>query len=275
MQELAADGNDVQEQVRLAVRAIERARADIRDTNFAVDQHRPSSSVARRQWGLGRPFIVTEAQAILAAQRKLRDESDAAAAKLKRVITLSEWRTLTPAEQEAACRVRNPKAKLNSQDNDSIGWASWSWNPITGCQHDCPYCYARDLAERFYPQKFEPSLVPEALSAPLNQRLPKDVNDNVAYRNVFTCSMADMFGGWVPREWIEAVLGVARQVPHWNFLMLTKFPSRLTEFESRQRVGGRDRGLPGAGGGHRAGHARGQGQREVALPRATARTDHV
>ena len=25
----------------------------------------------------------------------------------------------------------------------TIGWATRSWNPVTGCKHGCPYCYAR------------------------------------------------------------------------------------------------------------------------------------
>ena len=44
-----------------------------------------------------------------------------------------------------------------NQVNDNIGWAKWSWNPVTGCLHNCDYCYARDIANRFYPQKFEPT----------------------------------------------------------------------------------------------------------------------
>jgi protein gp37 len=175
--------------------------------------------------------LAGKAQEVLTAQRTLRDESEAKANRFKRAITLGEWHTLTAAEREACCRVKNPKSKLNSQDGDSIEWASWSWNPVTGCNHGCSYCFARDIANRFYPQKFEPSFVPEALSAPINQRPPRDAHECVGYRNVFTCSMADLFGGWVPKEWIDVVLGVARQAKDWNFLVLTKFPQRLTEFE--------------------------------------------
>jgi hypothetical protein len=59
-----------------------------------------------------------------------------------------------------------------NQVNDNIGWARWSWNPVTGCLHNCDYCYARDIAERFYPQKFEPTFFPERLDAPANTKLP-------------------------------------------------------------------------------------------------------
>ena len=130
----------------------------------------------------------------------------------------------------------NPKAKPNKQDNDAIEWARWSWNPVTGCSHNCPYCYARDLAEKYYPQKFDPSIVPDALSAPLNVTPPKEAGTDLGLKNIFTCSMADLFGNWVPKEWIDTVLGIARQAKQWNFLMLTKFPQRLAEFEFPDNV---------------------------------------
>jgi len=43
--------------------------------------------------------------------------------------------------------------------------------------------------------------------------------------------MADLFGRWVPREWIDAVLTEVRAAPQWNFLFLTKFPIRMAEFD--------------------------------------------
>lgn len=30
-----------------------------------------------------------------------------------------------------------------------IEWATYTWNPVTGCLHDCEYCYARRIANRF------------------------------------------------------------------------------------------------------------------------------
>jgi protein gp37 len=43
--------------------------------------------------------------------------------------------------------------------------------------------------------------------------------------------MADLFGRWTPADWVEAVLGAARKAPQWNFLFLTKFPKRMSEFD--------------------------------------------
>lgn len=124
----------------------------------------------------------------------------------------------------------NAPAKFN-RVNDNIGWARWSWNPVTGCLHNCDYCYARDIAERFYPQKFEPTFLPERLDAPANTQLPKTATDDPEWRRVFTCSMADLFGKWVPQEWIDAVFNAIDQHRQWEYLCLTKFPQRLAQLE--------------------------------------------
>lgn len=149
----------------------------------------------------------------------------------KKWTTLTEWNAITNDDGRlAVLDAGRGKSVLNKQENESIEWAQWSWNPVTGCKHDCPYCYARDIAQRFYPQGFEPTIHPDRLSAPSNTEVPDSAKSNTAFKNIFTCSMADLFGKWVPTEWIEAVLDVARKNKQWNFLFLTKFPRRLAEF---------------------------------------------
>ena len=118
----------------------------------------------------------------------------------------------------------NGTSKFN-QTNDNIEWARWSWNPVTGCKHDCKYCYARDIATRFFKEGFTPTFRPERLSAPKNTIVPN--TEDIGLHNVFVCSMADLFGAWVPQEWIDAVLKSVRENPQWTFLFLTKNPSRL------------------------------------------------
>jgi protein gp37/ParB-like chromosome segregation protein Spo0J len=153
------------------------------------------------------------------------------------LLTLSAWRALSAAEQRRQlARPRSPTFKFNDQSSTKIEWAEWSWNPVTGCKHDCSYCYARDIALgrgriAAFPQGFEPTFLPERLAAPRNTKVPAQASQHIGLRNVFTCSMADLFGKWVPHEWIDAVLAVVRENPQWNFLFLTKFPQRLTEFD--------------------------------------------
>lgn len=116
-----------------------------------------------------------------------------------------------------------------NRTNAMIGWAGWTWNPITGCWHGCKYCYARDLSNRFYKTKFEPTFHPDRLLAPAHTKVPKEAETDPTARNVFVCSMADLFGKWVPDEWILQVFQSVIDNPQWNFLFLTKFPQRLQE----------------------------------------------
>jgi protein gp37 len=144
--------------------------------------------------------------------------------------TLADWHALADAEREAALARRDRQHTFNAQDTTSIEWARWSWNPVTGCKHDCSYCYARDIAARYYEQGFVPAFYPSRLDGPRTTKVPERAAQDTGYRNVFTCSMADLFGRWVPDDWIEAVLDSVRANPQWNFLFLTKFPIRLQEF---------------------------------------------
>lgn len=137
----------------------------------------------------------------------------------------------------------------------SIDWADMTWNPVTGCKHGCPYCYAALTAKRFggnnykrtfpgyttvdglrvletpmhrtqkngaeavapFPFYFEPTFHRYRLGDPAKTELP---------RNIFVCSMADLFGSWVPTEWIVQILDACMAAPQHNYLFLTKNPAR-------------------------------------------------
>ena len=43
-----------------------------------------------------------------------------------------------------------------------IEWCDMTWNPVTGCRHECEYCYARRIAARFGTQLPDGSGYPEA-----------------------------------------------------------------------------------------------------------------
>lgn len=112
-------------------------------------------------------------------------------------------------------------------NRSSIEWTDYTWNPVTGCNHGCTYCYARRLAEgrlrgRFgYDNGFEPTLHMNRLCEPEKVKKPS---------KIFTCSMGDLFGEWVPSRWISSVLIFIRKSPQHQFQILTKNPSRLSRW---------------------------------------------
>lgn len=103
-----------------------------------------------------------------------------------------------------------------------IEWTDYTWNPVTGCLHGCSYCYGPPLTRRFpknFPQGFKPTFYTERLIEPLRLRKPA---------KIFTVSMGDLFGEWVPFDWQMLVLGVVDQCPIHTFQFLTKNPANMT-----------------------------------------------
>jgi len=149
-----------------------------------------------------------------------------------------------------------------------IDWADSTWNPVTGCLHGCEYCYARNIAYRFgsvgfesntengyecdlyegtgenhvldypamrewkngkttkapYPFCFDPTFHRYKLGEPAAWTKP---------RTIFVCSMADLFGKWVPDEWIKEVFEACRKAPQHRYLFLTKNPARYIELAEK------------------------------------------
>lgn len=132
-----------------------------------------------------------------------------------------------------------------------IDWCDATWNPVTGCLHGCEYCYARRIAERFglnmmpiftaypmlnepvysgddrkiqpYPFDFSPTFHRYKLYEPKKWTKP---------RTIFVCSMADLFGEWVPGEWIREIVAACDAAPQHRYLFLTKNPSKYKELDS-------------------------------------------
>lgn len=128
-----------------------------------------------------------------------------------------------------------------------IDWCNSTWNPVTGCLHGCEYCYARRIAERFstehknprpyipvsdvptrrvrtkpepYPYGFKPTFHRYRLDQPSKWSEP---------RTIFVCSMADLFGDWVPDEWIKEVFQACEDASWHRYLFLTKNPRRFEQ----------------------------------------------
>lgn len=114
-------------------------------------------------------------------------------------------------------------------NRSSIEWTDYTWNPVTGCNHGCTYCYARRLAEgrlrgRFgYDNGFEPTFHQNRLTEPSMVKKPS---------MIFTCSMGDLFGNWVPQQWISSVLVFIKINDHHQFQILTKNPIRMSRYRN-------------------------------------------
>lgn len=146
-----------------------------------------------------------------------------------------------------------------------IEWCDSTWNPVTGCLHECKYCYARGIAERFggrwdnkllrnvggdgckheldtnlmrhttgknryvgvhsvvapFPFAFDPTLHRYRMEQPANEKKAQ---------TIFVCSMADLFGDWVPNGWINEVFDACKNAPQHRYLFLTKNPKCYTDY---------------------------------------------
>jgi len=110
---------------------------------------------------------------------------------------------------------------MNRQGPNGIGWSDYTFNPVTGCLNNCPYCYARRMAARFK-LSFAPQFHVHKIWEPLKVKTPS---------KIFVCSCAELFGSWVPDQWIQQVLEVTHQA-HWHtFQFLSKFPDRMVEYD--------------------------------------------
>lgn len=131
--------------------------------------------------------------------------------------------------------IKKPASPKFNETNGSVSWASWTWNPVTGCEHGCKFCYAREIANNprmaeVYPFQFTPAFHDYRLTAPKNTKRTK--HDDPRDGRVFVCSMADLFGKWVPDEWIEKVFNACEESPEWEYLFLTKWPRRYNMLAS-------------------------------------------
>lgn len=149
-------------------------------------------------------------------------------------------------------------------NRSKIEWCDHTYNPITGCRHNCQYCYARKMAKRFAGNirfnkmaKKDYSLVPSANGGEkvyiLDTPMINETGNPLLYpfgfeptfhryrmnnlsklkmgNNIFVGAMSDMFGSWIPNEWIKEIFNTCMNYPIHNYLFLTKNPKRYEQMD--------------------------------------------
>jgi len=95
---------------------------------------------------------------------------------------------------------------------DSIGWADFTWNPVTGCKRNCSYCYARKIHNRFNKTPFSKIVFhPERLNE------PEKIKDG---SKVFVGSMSDI--EYWNKEQKKKVIDVCEYYFTKQFMFLSK-----------------------------------------------------
>lgn len=118
-----------------------------------------------------------------------------------------------------------------------IEWTDSTWNPVTGCTKasaGCLHCYAETMTRRLtamgvakYAQGFKVTVHEDSLEEPLKWRKP---------RNIFVCSMSDLFHKDVPFDFVDKVMEVIAKTPQHRYQILTKRAERMQEYFQNRPV---------------------------------------
>lgn len=98
---------------------------------------------------------------------------------------------------------------------DDVQFKKWTKKELDGRP-----CEDAKLIRAPYPFGFIPTLHRELLDMPQKWKKP---------RTIFVCSMADLFGDWVPDVWIDDVFAACEKAPQHRYLFLTKNPARYSK----------------------------------------------
>ncbi len=128
----------------------------------------------------------------------------------------------------------------------SIQWCDHSINPLRFgkghyCQKispGCTNCYASALQPRFGNQGFggTGSVVPHRVNDQrdgglwLDESKLQEVLRRKKPTKYFWCDMTDLFGSWVPDEWIDLCFAVMALTPQHTHQVLTKRPERMLDY---------------------------------------------
>lgn len=117
---------------------------------------------------------------------------------------------------------------MNNVKN-SIGWADFTWNPITGCKRGCEYCYARKIHNRFNKTPFSDIVFHEGrLKDPLKVKKPS---------KIFVGSMSDI-EYWKPYMIAGVFSIVSCEGNYHTYMFLSKFSHCYHEYYPKNTMQG-------------------------------------
>jgi protein gp37 len=112
----------------------------------------------------------------------------------------------------------------------SIEFCDFTWNPITGCNNQCSYCWAEKFSNRYKMQlDFHK---PEFHETRLNEKIPRIPKERNYIAQaispdlpiIFTVDMGDIFSQGIDNLWRKFVFGHVWTHPEVTFLFLSKRP---------------------------------------------------
>lgn len=137
-----------------------------------------------------------------------------------------------------------------------IEWCDFTWNPVTGCQQDCEFCNSKTRLSNFKgdirlhlsdnriikdeqnglfvlvkPLSKNGSAVPAPTGfyPTLHLYRISQVMQKIKPANILVCHSGDLFGDWIPTEWIIKIFDTCKNAPWHNYMFLTMNPKRYFE----------------------------------------------
>ena len=110
---------------------------------------------------------------------------------------------------------------MNKQGPGKIDYLDWVWNCVKGlCKRNCDYCFMQRYYKRF---KLNPEIRFDEKE--LKCKFPvKPSRIGISFNH-------DLFGEWIPSEWIYQIIKRTEENPQHTFVFLTKYPSRYNDFK--------------------------------------------
>jgi len=105
-----------------------------------------------------------------------------------------------------------------------IEWCDYTVNPVKGyCPVGCPYCYARRMYDRF---KWDKTIRYEQDA----WYKPVHVDEIDPGQKIFVGSTIELFGDWVCKDWLDAIMYEVNMHADQTFIFLTKQPQNLQKW---------------------------------------------